>query len=174
MNHRYIIFMLAILCTSCDAASNSTGTDRPLVIGTLIAFPPIGAPGSQVLLVATINNADEKSLSFTWASDAEDEIHLKPSSSRTAFFSGASPGVHRIRLIVTDGDRTAEGDVTFMVSLTGSIAGDEDEDKDDLYDGWEMAYFGSTASQDGDDDPDGDGEINKDEQEKGTDPTVSK
>ncbi|MEM7392234.1 MAG: hypothetical protein AAF492_07780, partial [Verrucomicrobiota bacterium] len=45
-----------------------------------------------------------------------------------------------------------------------------DQDGDGLLDAWEIAWFGSLAALPGAD-PDGDGSLNRDEQEAGTDPT---
>jgi uncharacterized protein (TIGR03382 family) len=64
-----------------------------------------------------------------------------------------------------DGGGRACQSFTVAMALT-------DADADGLPDAWELHYFGTTASQDGAGDPDGDGVVNGDELLAGTDPTA--
>jgi hypothetical protein len=58
----------------------------------------------------------------------------------------------------------ANGDEIFYGGASG------DGDGDGLLDGWEMFWFGDTATYDGNDDPDNDGATNTEEMEAGTNP----
>jgi len=69
-------------------------------------------------------------------------------------------------LMTDDGNENGEGVVLYQ-----QFRPIEDTDNDGLTDDWELRYFGSTATTDGNADPDGDGQSDLDEFRAGTDPT---
>jgi outer membrane protein assembly factor BamB len=146
--------------TGSLTVTRSTGDDWPLVVGFTVGgtaqagdFALRGTSGGEVVISAGERTAVVTLLAEEDANSTDDTV-IVTIEAGSAFYTVGSPSSATITIADVDSAAT-------------------DVDADGMDDEWESCWWGDTASQDADGDPDADDLTNLEEFTQGTDPTAA-
>lgn len=114
------LFSIAVILSGCNVVSNTTDTNNPPAIKSLIATPASLIVGSLSALACDATDADGDPLSYTWSCSYG--VLSATSGMSVSWTAPSTAGIYTINVKVSDGKTSTNSSLNLIVAATSSGA----------------------------------------------------